>query len=271
MSEKSTETTAEKKKMPVILFANQKGGVAKTTTATTVFNELNRRGYKCLFIDGDPQMNSTSTLGGKSDDGIATLYDVIFDDDTTLEESIQHAAYGDIVPGDILLADTDVTFGSIQGMRKLYSLRDKLKKVEGKYDAVIIDSNPSVSHLLHALFFASTDIIIPMLAEQYSLDGFDRLYNIIQTEGKTVNENLRVSGIVVTRYDKRKKLICMKALEDIKNKAAAYKLPVFGPIYENVAVPESQALKQPLMEYDDESTAAESYKKMVDELIKEVF
>ena len=271
MSEKTIENTAEKKKMPVILFANQKGGVAKTTTATTVFNELNRRGYKCLFIDGDPQCNSTSTLHGKTGKGITTLYDVIFDDDTEIHEAIQHAEYGDIIASDKLLGNADAEFSTSTGTPKLFSLRNKLTTLQAEYDAVIMDSNPSIDHLLNALMFAATDIIVPMCAEQYSLDGFESLYEAINKTGKMLNPDLRIAGIVITRFEKRRKKISLAAKMFIESIAKNYNLELFGPIYENVKVQEAQTRRKPLMEHNDSNSAAESYREMVDKLIKEVF
>ena len=95
--------------MRTILIANQKGGVGKTSTATAIANVLQTKGYKVLFIDADPQCNSTNTYRANTGDGITTLYDVILEEENPVDinEAIQHTEAGDIIASDSLLSNAD--------------------------------------------------------------------------------------------------------------------------------------------------------------------
>ena len=129
----------------VYVIANQKGGIGKTTTATTLAGILNQKG-KTLLIDADPQGNSTSTYQAAIED-TATLYDVMVDEDPVpLDEAVQHMENGDIVASDPLLAKAGKLLdGNVEGM---YRLQDALEMLDG-YDYIVIDTAPSLDIVLY--------------------------------------------------------------------------------------------------------------------------
>ena len=153
------------------VVANQKGGIGKTTTATTLAGILGKRA-KTLLIDADPQGNSTSTYQAQVED-VATLYDVIVDSDRLpLAEAIQHMPNGDIVASDPLLAKAEkILDGDIEG---LYRLKDAIDDFDG-YEYIVIDTAPSLNVILYNCLIAADRVIIPVTADAYSLGKEDEI------------------------------------------------------------------------------------------------
>lgn len=145
------------------VIANQKGGIGKTTTATTLAGILGTKG-KTLLIDADPQGNSTNTYQALIEDQ-ATLYDVMVDSDALpIEEAVQHMPNGDIVASDPLLAKAGKMLdGNVEG---LYRLQDALDLLEG-YDYIVIDTAPSLDVVLYNCLIAADRVIIPVTADAY--------------------------------------------------------------------------------------------------------
>lgn len=145
----------------------KKGGIGKTTTATTLAGILNQKG-KTLLIDADPQGNSTSTYQAAIED-TATLYDVMVDEDPVpLDEAVQHMENGDIVASDPLLAKAGKLLdGNVEGM---YRLQDALEMLDG-YDYIVIDTAPSLDIVLYNCLIAADEVIIPVTADAFALQG----------------------------------------------------------------------------------------------------
>ena len=154
----------------VYVIANQKGGIGKTTTATTLAGILNQKG-KTLLIDADPQGNSTSTYQAAIED-TATLYDVMVDEDPVpLDEAVQHMQNGDIVALDPLLAKAGKLLdGNVEGM---YRLQDALEMLDG-YDYIVIDTAPSLDIVLYNCLIAADEVIIPVTADAFALQGLTK-------------------------------------------------------------------------------------------------
>ena len=154
----------------VYVIANQKGGIGKTTTATTLAGILNQKG-KTLLIDADPQGNSTSTYQAAIED-TATLYDVMVDEDPVpLDEAVQHMENGDIVASDPLLAKAGKLLdGNVEGM---YRLQDALEMLDG-YDYIVIDTAPSLDIVLYNCLIAADEVIIPVTADAFALPGTNK-------------------------------------------------------------------------------------------------
>lgn len=184
----------------IIAVTNQKGGVGKTTTTINVADALKNFGFNVLTIDFDPSCNATTTFGAKLED-VYTLYDVL-DNACPTKEAIQSTPIGDIIPGDALLAES-VDHFSAKMSRELL-LKKKVKEVVNDYDYIIIDTPPTLNlYMLNALA-AANGCVIPLNADHYSIDGLKLLFGTInQIRENEINENLKVYGTVITKYDAR--------------------------------------------------------------------
>ena len=185
-----------------IAIANQKGGVGKTTTAINIADALTHLGHKVLFIDMDPQCNSTSTYGAKIENE-NTIVDVL-KKDCTAKEAIQSTPLGDIIPGDTLLAQEKFFFNSHKARE--FVLKKAMSGLEDEYDYIIMDTPPDLDiYMINALTFAD-GIIIPLTAAQYSVDGLGLLIETANDVIEELNPNLKIYGVVLNIYDARTKL-----------------------------------------------------------------
>src|SRR5699024_9009601 len=186
--------------MKIYVVANQKGGIGKTTTATALASVLSKKGKKVLFVDADKQGNSSDTYKAKIE-GVATLYDVLLDDDRIeISEAIQHTSNGDIVASDPLLRKADkILYDDIDGV---FRLDDTLKKLNG-YDYVVIDTNPSIDAILKSCLIACDEVIIPVTADRYALQGLSQLHEAITSIKRRQNTDLNIAGLLLIKYDKR--------------------------------------------------------------------
>ena len=178
--------------MKTIAVSNQKGGVSKTTTAINIADALKHIGYKVLFVDMDPQCNSTGTYNAKSNE-TNTIVDVL-KKDCSAKDAIQHTALGDIIPGDELLAQEESYFK--ERTAREYLLKDALKLLSEEYDYVILDTPPSLNVYMINSLTAADGCIIPIRAEEYSLKGL----------GLLIATMLKIYGVLLTAYDTRNEL-----------------------------------------------------------------
>ena len=264
--------------MKIYTVSNQKGGVGKTTTALAVANILKYRGYKVLYIDADPQCNSTDTykantyimdwklkgLPADCNSNVLTLYNVLFED-VDINEAIQHTEIGDIVAGDARLfgADKDLA-GSFSGE---YLLAEALENLTG-YDYVIMDTGPAMGKLLEGALIACNEVIIVTGPGRYELQGLSALeLNILKIK-KRKNPNLKIAGILVNVCESRFVLSQMiyKSFEKEAQRIGTVMLP---PIRRCIKLGEAQAVNQGIMEYSPKCNGAIDYNKVVDVLIGE--
>jgi len=182
-----------------IAIANQKGGVGKTTTAVNLADALIHFGNKVLFIDMDPQHNSTSTYGAQID-GANTIVDVL-KKDCTAKEAIQETPLGDIIAGDGLLSQEENYFNAQKARERI--LKTQLKEVDQEYDYIIMDTPPNLGIYMINALTAADGCIIPIKAEQYAIDGLGLLIDTINEVIEVLNEDLKIYGVVMTAYDSR--------------------------------------------------------------------
>ena len=185
-----------------ICIANQKGGVGKTTCALNLSDALTHSGNTVLFIDLDPQHNSTDTYGAVMEDE-NTIVDVM-KKDCTAEEAIQHMPMGDIIPGDKLLAQEE-SFLNTKTSRELI-LKKSLAEVDKMYDYIIMDTPPNLGLYLKNALSASDGVVIAIKAEQYAVDGLSQLIEDINDIHENVNEGLKIYGVLLNMYDARNRL-----------------------------------------------------------------
>lgn len=250
--------------MRIFAVANQKGGIGKTTTATTLAALLSSAGYRTLLIDADRQSNSSDTYQAKID-GQATLYDLLLDQPPApIAECIQHTNAGDIIAADPLLRKADeILSGDVEG---LYRMKDALSTLSG-YDMVVIDTAPTINSLLHNVLIAATDVIIPITADRYALQGLSQLYDTIQAIRRRQNPALQIAGLLLVRFRQNTNL--SKEIQGSLEKIAGQmQTRLFrSTIRECIKVREAQAVRTPLMSYDAQCTAAADYTAFVAELL----
>lgn len=184
-----------------IVVANQKGGVAKTTTAVNLADALMFMKYKVLLIDLDPQSNATSVFKGDNEkDGKNTVLDVVLEK-KSIKECIQHTDFGDIVVGDRDLANWDGQLISAPGGTK--RIKKAIKDVDDIYDFVIMDTPPNLNASMRNALFAADGIIAPLQAKRFALDGLSDFLDTIEELKSDGNEDLQILGVLLTMYDQR--------------------------------------------------------------------
>ena len=245
------------------VIANQKGGIGKTTTATTLAGILGKKG-KTLLIDADQQGNSTSTYQAMIEDQ-ATLYDVMVDsDELPIEEAIQHMENGDIVASDPLLAKAGKMLdGNVEG---LYRLQDALDMLEG-YDFIVIDTAPSLDVVLYNCLIAADRVIIPVTADAYAMQGLSKLNDTIKAVQKRQNPKLEIAGLLLVKYAGRSKLE-KNVRDEITQVAEQIGTKLFAAsIRECVKTKEAQMNKKLLIDYAPNCTTMQDYYEFVEELL----
>ncbi len=185
-----------------IAIANQKGGVGKTSTAINVADALKHFGHKVLFIDLDPQHNSTSTYGAEMLDTY-TVVDVL-KKDCSAKEAIQHTALGDIIAGDELLAQEENYFNAKKARENL--LKKQLEEIEPEYDYIVMDTPPNLGIYMINALTAADGCVIPLKAEQYAVDGLGLLVQTVGEVVESLNEKLKIYGVFLNVYDARNAL-----------------------------------------------------------------
>ncbi len=259
-----------------IVIANQKGGIGKTTTATALASILKDKGYNTLLIDADLQGNSTDTYRGKIE-GECTLYDIILEDDNnrvSIKDAVQHTEAGDLIASDPLLrrADSILDSDRANGMFRLKDAIDEIKEEESGYDFIIIDTAPTINSILQNCLNAADEVIIPLTADRYGIQGLSDLYNTVNATKKRHNPNIRVAGLLLIKYKKRVNLD-KEVKESLINISEQMHTKVFeNTIRESKKAQEAQATRTTLINYDKnrKSTTLIDYINFTDELLKDM-
>lgn len=247
-----------------IVFANQKGGVSKTTTTAAFAAELRRRGRKVLCVDADPQANLSDSVGADTAE-LSGLYDLLRRD-CSAEDAIQELEVFDIIAGSILLAGAEQ---ELTQTGKEYRLREQLEPVMDRYDYIIIDTPPSLGILTINAFTVADSVIIPTTPGIFSASGIQQLYNTIENTKKYCNPNIEIKGILLTKFNPQANIA-----KDMKELTELLSGHVGAPMYKtfirnSVAVEEAQAKKVDIFTHKAKSTVAEDYRAFVDEYLKQ--
>ena len=186
-------------KTRVISFANQKGGVAKTTTTLNLGVAFAERGLRVLIVDLDPQGNLTMSQGMNPDAIECSMFDVLVHR-TPIEEVIAHREV-DVAVASIDLAGADMALSTQIGRER--ALQRALEPVKERYDYILIDTPPSLGLLTVNAFVASDGVIVPVQTEYLSLRGLVQLENTLGMVRENLNPDVEIIGILPTMYDRR--------------------------------------------------------------------
>lgn len=249
--------------MKIIAIANQKGGVAKTTTAAALSAALSRKGYRVLAIDMDPQGNLSDSFGiGWTDHG---TYSVLKMQDK-IGDAILQTETCDILPATIVLAGIEQELNTTG---RECRLREVIEAgcLESVYDYILCDTPPALGTLTINALVAADAVLIPTTADMSALKGIDQLNMTIQNVRKYFNRNLKIAGILFTRYNPRANI--SKQIGELTEKVAnTFGTSLFKTfIRPSVVVSESSGIAQNLWAYKPSSTVAQDYDNFTDEFI----
>jgi chromosome partitioning protein len=244
----------------VIAFANQKGGVAKTTTTLNLGVALHEHGHRVLLIDLDPQGNLTMSQGMNPDAIERSMFDVLVH--RVPISDVIHTVEVDIAVASIDLAGAELSLSSMIGRER--ALEKALVEVRDRYDYVLLDTPPSLGLLTINAFVAADGVIVPVQCEYLSLRGLVQLENTLAMVRENLNPNVRVQGIVPTMYDGRT-LHAREAIEILEEHFGD--LVYETRIRKTVRYAEAPVKGSSVLRYDPSGPAAQAYRDLAKEVL----
>ena len=248
----------------IIVVANQKGGVGKTTTAVNLAACMAQLDRKTLLIDADPQGNATSGIGVDKRKLESCIYDVLINH-VPVRQAILHSAVQnlDVLPSNIDLAGAELEMVSMISRETI--LARAVQEIREEYDYIFIDAPPSLGLITLNAFAAADQVLIPIQCEFYALEGLSQLIKTISLIKKHINKTLEVEGVVLTMYDGRTNL-SIQVVEEVKRfftqKVHRSVIP------RNVRLGEAPSHGKPITVYDPKCAGAEAYMDLARELME---
>ncbi len=247
----------------IISFINQKGGVGKTTSAVNTASYLAEAGKFVLLVDLDSQGNATSGLGVDPRKVEHSLYSTMVDNGNIRDAIVNVGMDGlDIIPATADLAGANIELIDVENRE--FRLYDVLRQVRTDYDYIIIDSPPSLGILTINGLVASDNIIIPVQAEYYALEGLGQLLETINLVQNNLQPNLQIMGAVITLFDRRNRL----AKQVVREMRQHFPGKVFESIIpRTVRLAEAPSFGQSISVFDSFNKGAKAYKSLAKEII----
>ena len=247
-----------------IAIVNQKGGVGKSTTAVNLGAALAVLGKQVLLVDIDPQGNTTTGVGVDRREVKRDIYDLLMHH-SPIEDVLRPTEVPglSVIPATINLAGAEIEL--VTALSRENRLKSVLASIAGRYDFTLIDCPPSLGLLTVNAMTAAKELIIPVQAEYYALEGLSQLTTIIRRVKEALNPELEISGVLVTMFDGRTKL----ALEVLEELSAYFPRQLFKTqIPRNIRLSEAPSFGKPVILFDVKSRGAQAYLSLAKELLQ---
>ena len=252
--------------MRTIAVANQKGGCGKTTTSVNLSVALAEKGQRTLLIDLDPQGHSTIGFGYEPDEMSKTIYDTLTKSQISISDIIVETKIErlNLAPSNVLLSGAEIELASVVGRE--FVLREVLKTVIDKYDFCVIDCPPSLSLLTLNGLVASTDVVVPVQAHYYAMEGLKQLFETASTINEQLHAcNVNILGLLLT-FVETKTLLSKQTEKQMRKYFGDL---VFDTvIHKCVRLAEAPSSGEPILTYAPESRSTAEYRALAAEVIK---
>ena len=248
----------------IIVIANQKGGVGKTTTAVNLAACMAVTEVPTLIIDMDPQSNATSGLGIELSYNEPSIYDVLVND-TEVNDVIRKSELPllDILPSSAKLVGAEIEL--VPALARETILKGVLASINGEYEYVFIDCPPSLGLLTLNSLTAADSVLVTVQCEYFALEGLSQLLNTIRLVQKNLNSRLEIEGFLITMFDSRLNL-SRQVADEVRE---YFKEKVFKTVINrNVKLGEAPSYGKPIILYDAVSTGASNYMNLVREMLE---
>ncbi len=245
----------------IICFANQKGGVGKTTSCVNLAAALHAKGHRVLLVDADPQGNASSGMGADKNT-VPGLYDVLINR-VSAADAIVETPYGDVLPSNVRLSGATVEL--VDAEEREYVLKKALEPIAENYRYIFVDCPPSLGLLTVNALAAADSVLIPVQCEYYAMEGLTDLIRSMKLTKKSFNPDLFTEGILLTMYDRR-----LSFSEQVAKEIRKY----FGTVVfqtvipRNVRLAEAPSHGKPVVAYARLSRGADAYERLATELLR---